>query len=38
MTAKQLSARGGLLSCELFGERVEITGRAVTYMEGRIFV
>jgi PhzF family phenazine biosynthesis protein len=38
MTAKQLSARGGLLTCELLGERVEITGRAVTYMEGRIFV
>lgn len=38
MTAKQLSARGGLLTCELLGERVEITGKAVTYMEGRIFV
>lgn len=38
MTARQLSSRGGNLTCELLGERVEITGYAVTYMEGRIFV
>jgi PhzF family phenazine biosynthesis protein len=38
LTARQLSKRGGALTCELFGERVEITGRAVTYLEGKIFV
>jgi PhzF family phenazine biosynthesis protein len=38
LTAKQLSPRGGELTCELLGERVEITGKAVTYMEGRVFV
>lgn len=38
MTARQLSSREGNLTCELLGERVEITGRAVTYMVGRIFV
>ncbi|MFD2200971.1 PhzF family phenazine biosynthesis protein [Shivajiella indica] len=38
LTARQLSQRGGALTCELLGERVEITGKAVTYLEGRIFV
>jgi len=36
--ARQLSARGGELTCELLGERVAISGKAVTYMEGRIFL
>jgi len=32
--AQQLSERGGTLYCRLSGDRVEISGRAVTYMEG----
>lgn len=36
--ARQLSARGGELRCELRGERVLIGGRAVPYMEGTIEV
>ena len=36
--ARQLSARGGELSCELRGERVAIAGRAVLYLRGTIEV
>lgn len=36
LTARQLSARGGELICELLGERVLISGEAVSYMEGEI--
>jgi PhzF family phenazine biosynthesis protein len=36
MTAAQLSARGGLLSCELCGNRVKIGGKAVLYLTGEI--
>ncbi len=36
MTARQLSARGGLLEVELAGERVRITGQAVLFMQGDI--
>ena len=36
--AKQLSARGGELTCELFDDRVLISGKAVIYMEGKINV
>ncbi len=36
LSAKQLSKRGGALSCEYLGERVKISGRAVTYMTGEI--
>lgn len=36
--AQQLSARGGELWCEVRGDRVSIAGRAVLYLEGRIFV
>ncbi|MDO5056535.1 MAG: PhzF family phenazine biosynthesis protein [Lautropia sp.] len=38
MMAAQLSARGGLLRCQLAGERVLIGGQAVTYLEGHIRV
>jgi PhzF family phenazine biosynthesis protein len=38
LRAAQLSARGGELQCRLDGDRVEIAGEAVLYMEGRIFV
>jgi predicted PhzF superfamily epimerase YddE/YHI9 len=34
--ARQVSARGGELWCELRGDRVSIAGRAVLYLEGRI--
>ncbi len=36
MVARQLSARGGTLYCELKGDRVLIGGKAVTYMQGTI--
>jgi predicted PhzF superfamily epimerase YddE/YHI9 len=34
--ARQLSARGGELFCELKGDRVKIAGYATTYLEGVI--
>ncbi len=34
--AKQLSQRGGEVGCELIGERVRISGKAVKYLEGSI--
>lgn len=34
--ARQLSARGGELRCELKGDRVEIDGQAAFYMEGQV--
>lgn len=36
MTAAQLSARGGRLTCELCGNRVKIGGRAALYLTGEI--
>jgi len=36
--ARQASARGGELLCELAGDRVRLGGRAVLYLEGRITV
>lgn len=36
LTAKQLSARGGDLLCELRGERVAIAGQVVEYLHGEI--
>ena len=36
--ALQVSRRGGELFCALAGDRVEIAGRAVLYLEGRIHV
>jgi predicted PhzF superfamily epimerase YddE/YHI9 len=38
LTAKQLSARGGDLECELRGDRVLMAGHAVEYMQGVITV
>jgi len=38
LTAKQVSARGGDLQCELRGDRVTIAGRAVEYLRGEIVV
>ena len=36
--ARQISARGGELFCELRGERVKIGGNAVLYLKGEIYV
>lgn len=38
LKAMQVSERGGELICEDLGERIKITGRAVTYLEGEIFI
>jgi PhzF family phenazine biosynthesis protein len=38
LTARQLSRRGGALSCALDGDRVTIAGRALPYLEGMITV
>ena len=38
LEARQVSARGGALSCVLAGERVRIGGRAALYLEGTIHV
>lgn len=38
LTARQLSKRGGSLRCRVAGDRVEIAGRAVPYLEGTITV
>jgi PhzF family phenazine biosynthesis protein len=38
MVALQLSARGGKLYCQNAGERVLISGQAVTYLQGQIMV
>lgn len=34
LTGKQLSLRGGIIACELAGERVNLSGRAVLYLQG----
>ena len=36
LTARQLSRRGGSVGCRLRGNRVILTGQAVTYLTGRI--
>jgi predicted PhzF superfamily epimerase YddE/YHI9 len=38
LTARQISARGGELTCTLRGDRVTIAGQAVLYLEGAITV
>lgn len=38
LRARQVSARGGEMYCELVGDRVRIGGEAVTYLEGTIEV
>lgn len=38
MRAHQVSQRGGELLCEDLGDRVKISGKAVTYLEGFIYV
>lgn len=36
LSARQISKRGGKLVCRLSGDRVEIMGKAVTYLKGEI--
>lgn len=38
MRARQISARGGELFCELHGDRVKIGGRAVLYSKNEIYI
>lgn len=38
LSARQISARGGSLACELAGDRVKIGGTAVLYLEGCITI
>ncbi len=38
LTARQLSLRGGELYCKHLGDRVEISGRAITYLIGEIII
>ncbi len=38
LTAKQVSARGGDLKCELRGERVKIAGHTRLYSQGQIYL
>ena len=38
LSARQISKRGGELACLLRGDRVDISGSAVTYLIGEIFV
>ena len=36
MTARQISARGGYLRCQHLGNRVKLSGQAVTYLSGKL--
>lgn len=38
LLARQLSERGGTLYCALQGDRVKISGRAVLYLQGELFI
>lgn len=38
LKAFQASPRGGVVGCRLLGDRVELTGAAVTYLRGRIVI
>ena len=38
LTARQLSKRGGSLRCRLVGDRAEIAGNVVPFLEGRITI
>ena len=38
LSARQLSARGGALTCEYLGERVAISGKAALYLKGEIYL
>ena len=38
MIAKQVSSRGGILKCKMLGDRVEMSGQAVLYLTGEIYI
>jgi len=38
LQAKQISRRGGLVQCTLHGDRVILTGTAVDYLQGKIYL
>jgi PhzF family phenazine biosynthesis protein len=38
LLAHQVSARGGILDCALKGDRVFMSGQAITYMQGKFFI
>ena len=38
LSARQISARGGVLACRLEGERVFLTGQAQLYLTGNIYI
>ena len=38
LSAKQISKRGGYLTCELAGSRVLMSGKAALYMKGEIYI
>lgn len=38
LSARQISARGGAISCELQDDRTVLSGQAVTYLVGDIFI
>lgn len=38
LTAMQISERTGFVKCHYLGDRVELSGQAVTYLKGEIFV
>ncbi len=38
LEARQLSARGGQIQCRLEGDRVRLSGQAVTYLRGKIYL
>lgn len=38
LSARQVSKRGGSITCEVVGERVLLSGGAVTFMEGEIYI
>ena len=38
LRARQVSKRGGELVCEIKGDRVDISGQAVTYLTGQIIL
>ncbi|THH41631.1 PhzF family phenazine biosynthesis protein [Neolewinella litorea] len=38
LTARQLSTRGGSMTCELRGKKVRLTGQAITFLAGQILL
>ena len=38
LNARQISTRGGVLRCELKGDRVDIAGQAAFFMEGTVYL